>query len=319
MRCMVTGGRGFIGSYLIKELCQQDIKIISTSRKSVESELTIECVQLNHGVDQVPPELLDGIDTIFHLANVAHTELSSDEQTLYRQVNVKGTRDLLEAAVKSAVRMFVYVSSVKACGQPDDEYGRSKLQAENLVLSYGKKYGIQVAVVRPALVYGPGVKGNLYSMMSAIARGRFPWAWVCLPEFGNIRSMVSVHDVVSALILVAFDKSANGKVYTLTDGEPYTPCQLQNGIYQAAGLPRPWLVVPGWCFAWAAVVGQSVQAVTRIKLPFNQSVYDKLTASAQYDASEIRGELGWRPQHTYYTELPPMLEALYGQRIDCDI
>lgn len=312
-RCLVTGARGFIGRHLVNHLRERHVKVISTSKSSDGLDTGRNCYPVYHGFDAVPPEALEEVDIVFHLANVAHTQLSADDQSLYWQINVKGTQDLLDVAIQAGVKTFVYVSSVKARGQPIDGYGQSKSQAEQLVLRYGREHGLHVVVIRPCLVYGPGVKGNLDSMITGIVQRRLPWAWFCLPEFGNIRSMVSVQDVVQALVLLASDVSSSGQIFTLSDGQPYTPYKLQNAIYQAAGLSRPFLEIPKWLFAIAASLGQSVQTMIGRNLPFNRAVFVKLAESARYEASESLVRLGWQPQHTFYSQLPAMISELSNE------
>ncbi len=295
---------------MVAELEASLVDVCFSTRRKVVSEFSRTRIQLNHGVDSVPDRLLEGVDTVFHLANVAHTNLSLNENYLYEQVNVKGTRDLLDAAIRSKVSKFIYVSSIKAGGQPKDLYGITKQRAEQLVLSYGIKHGLHVVVLRPSLVYGVRVKGNLYSLISGIVERRLPWRWVRLPEFGNVRSMVSVQDVVSAMLLSASDRAANGKIYILSDGEPYTPCSLQNSVYEAAGLKLPSWVIPRWVFSVSAIAGQVVQNVTGIAMPYNYSVYEKLSSAAEFDASDIRSELGWQPKYNFYSQLPSMIDGL---------
>src|SRR5207302_1975481 len=146
-------------------------------------------------------------------AGKAHVlaEVRGDEDA-YRTINTDGTRHVLEGAVAGGARCFVLFSSVKAMGEGEDRcldesfsgvpttpYGRSKLEAEQATLEFGRRTGLHVTCLRFPLVYGPGNKGNLYQMIAAIDRGIFP----PLPEFGNRRSMVHVADAVRAAVLAA--------------------------------------------------------------------------------------------------------------------
>ena len=140
------------------------------------------------GVQSLPEEIMQGVDGVFHLAGVAHAHgLGEDMESLYWRVNVDSTASLLEAAANAGVNKFIYISSVKAVADPKnkcvdegwdvpsmDAYGRSKQEAERLLLATGERYGMHVCILRPALVYGPGVKGNLRRMLLATNKGRFP-------------------------------------------------------------------------------------------------------------------------------------------------
>ena len=139
---------------------------------------------------------------------------------------------MAQKAVDNGVKFFVFVSSSKAGGnpipgkcanemdqtEPEGIYGKTKREAELRLLEIGRKSGMHVSIVRPALIYGPNMKGNLRLMLSSIKKGLFP----PLPETGNRRSMIHVDDLVEAIILIAEDYRANGEIFIATDGEQYS-------------------------------------------------------------------------------------------------
>jgi len=306
-RVLVTGASGFIGARLVENLLVDGRDVVGISR-NLSDYSAVPMTKLNLGYDPMPAELLSNVQCIFHLANVAHTELDSDQVQTYYQVNVEGTRSLLEAAVSAGVASFVYVSSVKAGEEHQpDHYGRSKRAAEDLVLEYGRQHRMHVCVIRPALVYGPEVKGNLQAMIQGIATRRFPWRWVRLQDCGNVRSMVSVEDVVRALLLVAELPAANGRIYVLEDGVPYTPATLQQQISAALDQPLPRLVIPQVVFRIMAQLGEGMQTLLHRRMPWNRAVYSKLFTAARYDSTAIRQELGWHPVDSFYSILPLMI------------
>jgi len=305
---LVTGANGFIGNCLVAHLLERGVGVVGLGRRSVQAS-PVPMISLNLGYDEIPANLLVNVRCVFHLANVAHTELDAAQAGVYYQVNVEGTRSLLDAAVASGVAGFVYVSSVKA-GDGErlaDDYGRSKKAAEDLVLEYGRKHAIHVCVIRPALVYGADVKGNLESMIRGIAARRFPWRWVRLPECGNVRSMVGVNDVVQALLLAAEHPAANGRVYVLEDGVPYTPAALQQRISIALDRDLPRLVVPVAVFFLLAQLGEMTQVLLQRRVPWNRAIYAKLFTAARYDSSPIKIELGWHPKDNFYSQLPSIV------------
>ena len=237
LNVLVTGATGFVGQHLIKCLKLDGYNIKAIARKLIPGVDTVICDFFN---DSIPENTLKGIDVVFHLAGYAH-DLKSEsgiEQT-YQKINVDITSKLLLLSVKNNVKKFIFVSSVKAGGvsrqgkcatekslsEPDGVYGKTKREAELKVLEAGRKFDIHVSILRPALIYGPKVKGNLQLMMQGIKKGWFP----PLPETGNRRSMIHVDDIVRALLFLANNKKSNGEVFIATDGRVYS----SRNIYEA--------------------------------------------------------------------------------------
>ena len=176
----ISGPTGFIGQRLVGMI---DANIRVLARKKQPNYETIIC-DLQSEV--IPDQALNNVNTVFHLAGFAHDVRDANEiENLYRRVNVDATVKLAELAVKSGVKRFVFVSSVKAGGippqgvcaseesqsNPDGIYGETKRKAEIELLKIGKESGMHVSIIRPSLVYGPNVKGNLKLMLSGIKKG----------------------------------------------------------------------------------------------------------------------------------------------------
>lgn len=240
---------------------------------------------------------LKGFDTIFHLAGIAHTVDITKEQ--YWQVNVEATQQLLYLAHQAGVQRFIYFSSVKA-ENPVDDYGYSKQAAEEVVLTLGSKYGLHVSILRPSLVYGKGVKGNLAQMMKGIQQGWFPR----LPETHNKRSLVSLHDVIEVAVLVASATQASGKIYTLTDGHTYSSHQIYKAMRQVLGKSRVCWTIPYVLLQILAKFFDGMQFMLHKKLPFNSNILNKLLGSAHYSNHLVQNDLGWRPQYNFHQVLP---------------
>jgi nucleoside-diphosphate-sugar epimerase len=256
---------------------------------------------------ELPGGLLDGIDTVFHLAARTHAlDERGDTEQLYRELNVEGTRRLLAAAADSGVRRFVLMSSVKAMGEstaeaqnesspaePSTWYGRTKLAAEQLVLHGG--YVPEPVVLRSALVYGPGVRGNLERMIEAIRRRRFP----PVPETGNKRSLVHVDDLVSAALLAAESPAAAGRVFIVTDGRPVSTRQMYRWISDGLGTPAAGRTVPVFLFRVLALAGDGIGRIRGRRFVFDSTAYNKLLGSAWYDSTAIETALGYKPRWNF--------------------
>ena len=267
MRILITGATGFVGRRLLTLLEAYEYEICVLSRKPHPVYETVVC-DLQSKV--IPEDALTGIDTVFHLAGFTHDlRDASKVEHLYSAVNIDGTVQLAELAVHQGVQHFVFVSSVKAggtaiagqCmtednqGEPEGIYGRTKREAELMLLEIGRQSGMYVSIVRPSLVYGPGVKGNLRIMLSGIDKGWFP----PLPETGNQRSMIHVDDLVRALLLVANDERANGEIYNATDGKLYSSREIYEHMCHVLGKSVPRWRIPKFLFDCAGSISSRIR------------------------------------------------------------
>lgn len=263
----ITGATGFIGQKLLSRLSFQDLTIKVLSRSTHPNYETVICDLQS---ERIPLHALDGIDTIFHVAGLAHDLRDpSQMEALYHSINIDATVHLAQLAVQTGVKRFIYVSSVKAggssvaghCmteleqGEPEGVYGKTKREAEIKLLEIFYNTGIHFSIVRPSLVYGPGVKGNLELMQSGIKSGWFP----PLPEVNNRRSMIHVDDLVKALIMVAEDDRANGEIYIATDGESYSSRQIYEALCTLVNKPIPMWSVPRTIFVIASLMSSRMR------------------------------------------------------------
>lgn len=304
----VTGATGFIGQPLVDRLLASGAAVRCLRRLGSPAPLPA-------GASPAIADLLDsealssavsGCDTILHLAGKAHA-LGPVRDEEFRRVNVDGTAALISAAERTGVRTFVYVSSVKAMGEggnecldetalatPASPYGISKLEAERLVLEAGARSGMRTTILRLPLVYGPGLKGNLRSMLDAVRNGSFPPP----PRVRNRRSLTSTEDVVSALLLAAGNPAAARRTYIVTDGVTYSTRDIYDAMRTALGLsPTRW-AVPLWALRGAARAGDAIARVTRQRASFSTVEFEKLFGSACYLNRRIRDELGFVPATT---------------------
>lgn len=302
MGILVTGGHGFIGGRLVAALRADglDVRVLTRRPPAGVGEFQGDLCQ--------PASLAAacaGIDTVFHCAGHAHAfgARSEADAARHRLVNLEGSRALADAAGRAGVRRLVFLSSVKAMGEPGEAcvdetwpapptsaYGLAKRDAEEALLAAGERFRMHVVCLRLAMVYGAGGRGNLERMAALVRRGWFP----PLPETGNRRSMVHVSDAVAAMRTVAGDPRAAGRRYIVAHPDTHSGRKLYDALRAAAGLaPVGWAVPRGLLVA-AARLGDLGAAVAGRRLPLDSEALDRLLGSACYSPARIERELGWR-------------------------
>lgn len=241
---------------------------------------------------------LQGIYCVIHLAARTHVldDRSTDSLADYRRINVQGTIRLAQQAAAAGVRRLVFLSSVKVNGEvtaskayteddapmPLDAYGITKHEAEQALHRISFDTGMEIVILRPPLVYGPGVKGNFLRLLRLINRG-LP---LPLASVRNQRSLIGVDNLVDAIITCMDAPAAAGKTYLVSDGEDVSTPELISKL--AAGMNRPPRLLPcpvPLLHAGAALLGKSA-AIAR------------LTGSLTVDSTRIRRELGWQPRYS---------------------
>jgi len=316
---LITGASGFIGRVLCKHFFKRGITVRALLRREVMGSWD-EAVLCDLGSEALPPRALKGIDTVFHLAGVAHSWGLPDE--VYYRINVEGTRTLVERAAEAGVKRFVYFSSVKAMAEPPenecvdeswselpkDAYGLSKRETEQVVLDVARQAGMHAVALRPALVYGPGVKGNLRRMMRMISSGWCP----PLPDTGNRRSVVHVDDLCALAIDVAQKKQAAGKCYIAADTSPVSTRALYEGLLRAFGRDVPRWSIPSQFLRASGHAGDWASILLRKRLSVNSDVISRLLDSSCYNSEKAIKELGWQPRNDLISSLPEMVKDFRG-------
>ena len=300
--CLVTGASGFLGRALCQTLQKQGLRVDVVSRNASDLEYGGRQWLVDLASNLMPLEALDNIDTVFYLAGIAHTSRSASlPDNVYLQVNYKAPVDLLKKSQAQGVKRFVYISSVKAGFngsdiETADIYSKSKYLAEQAMLDAAKKSNeMHIVIIRPCLIYGDGVRGNLHSMLKGIDHGWFP----PLPRNTGKRSMVSREDVVSAILCVAENNKAHGSYYILADSQAMCARELQDEFRSALGLrPLSWQL-PLMFFKLLSRLGDFVEKVTGRVMPVNGEVVSKLFSSECYSSEKIHRELGWVAQYTF--------------------
>src|SRR3989338_1086113 len=246
---LITGANGFIGQALVHRLRNERYIIkrafrCSTSRSTLSNCRDFVVGDINGDTDW--SQILDGVDTVLHLAARTHItrERIRDPLPLYCAINVAGTRQLATQAAKAGVKRFIFVSSVKVNGErtygrafseydppaPEDAYGISKKQAEDVLVSSLLGSKTEYVIVRPPLVHGPGVRANLKSLTWAVIKG------LPLPfnSIRNLRSLVGVENLVDFLVCCINHPNAAEKVFLVSDGEDVSTPELVRRIANVA-------------------------------------------------------------------------------------
>ena len=295
---LVTGATGFIGNALCKLLIASKytvrVTMLPTEHAAVlGSEAEATFVQ-PLGPDTCWASSLFGIDIVIHLAARVHImdDPSTNPLDEFRKVNVEGTLKLARDCVSVGVRRFVYVSSIKVNGEenivpytpyslpkPTDPYGISKWEAEQGLRKIASETALEVVIVRPTLVYGPGVKANFLNMMKIISKG-IP---LPLASINNKRSLIYVENLVDALAICATHPKAAGQTFLVSDGEDVSTPELIHRTASSIGMPTRLFPFPVTLMRLAG------------KLIGKSGAVNRLTGSLIVDSSKIREELGWSP------------------------
>lgn len=292
---LVTGGGGFIGSAVLARLQLGRVPAVGAARGA---QLPPGCVRgpsLEAG--GAWSSLLDGCEAVVHTAARVHVmhDSATDPLHAYRQANVAGTLSLARQAATAGVRRFVFISSIKVNGEhtevgrpfaaddvpvPLDAYGVSKNEAEQGLRALAAETGMEVVIIRPPLVYGPGVKANFLSMMHWLKRG-LPLPLGAVTD--NRRSLVALDNLVDLIVTCIDHPAAANETFLVSDGEDVSTADLLCRLARAMGVPARLLPVPVWLLeAGAAALGR-------------RAMMQRLCGSLQVDISKTRDLLGWRP------------------------
>ena len=297
----VTGVTGFVGQSLGREIASRAFGLRAVVRTvNHASELSYSNSDYI-GVGDIYSHTdwsiaLTGVDCVIHCAARAHVmhETAGDALAAYRAVNVNGSRRLAEQAAAAGVRRLVYLSSIKVNGEktahgvpfvfsdapaPEDAYGSSKWEAEQAIWEISAKTGLEVVVVRPPLVYGPGVKGNLARLLKLVRLG-LP---LPLGAVQNKRSLIGLDNLVDLLIRCVDHPAAAGQTFLVSDGEDLSTPDLIRHMAGAMGRS-----------AWLFPVPVSVLRLAGSALGKRAEI-DRLVGSLQIDSSHTRRVLGWTP------------------------
>lgn len=315
MKVLVTGANGFIGRVLCDELIKHGHAVRAAVRSSTGADnADCEIVKISNINSETNwADALRNVSTVIHLAARVHVmhDKASDPLEEFRRVNVAGTLHLARSAAASGVKRLVYVSSIKVNGEetrgevkfteldepsPQDPYGISKCEAEQALRLVAQETGLELVIVRPPLVYGPGVKGNFAHMLNMLAK-RIP---LPLASVNNLRSLVYVGNIADALIVCSIHPSAVGQTYLISDGDDISTPELLRQLSIAQGhvarlLPCP----PIFLRLAGTLLGKSSQI-------------ERLLGSLRVNSDKIQKELDWVPPYRLQEGLRRTGEASVG-------
>ncbi len=300
MRVAVTGAAGFVGSALIRWLTARGHGVIGVARREGRPDPPVEWCTIG-GLEDAAAlrQAFRTADVVVHLAARVHVmrETSANPLAAFRQANVEGTRVVHAAARDAGAKRLVYLSSVKTMGEggpepyresdpprPGDPYGISKLEAEQALATARRLGGIEFVVLRPTVVYGPGVGGNIRRLLrlAALTR-RLP---LPLGKISNRRSLISATNLASAIETAAVHPAAADHTYLVSDGEDLSTTELFTRLARGLGITPRLLPCPT---AMLRLTGRLLGRSAEV---------ERLLGSLTVDSARIRGELGWRPPQT---------------------
>ncbi|BBP60719.1 SDR family oxidoreductase [Pseudomonas sp. St316] len=295
---LMTGASGFVGGALLERLHAQagtSVTAVVRDDRPLPAPANTVRVEAFSPQTQWQPHLAN-VDTVIHCAARVHVmnDTEADPLAAFRQVNVEGTLNFARQAAEAGVRRFIFISSIKVNGEgtspgrpyraddlpaPADPYGVSKHEAEEGLRQLAQATGMDVVIIRPVLVYGPGVKANFLSMMRWLDKG------VPLP-FGaidNRRSLVSIDNLVDLIVTCIDHPAAANQTFLVSDGEDLSTTALLSRMAHALGKPARMIPVPSWMLErGASLLGK-------------KALSQRLCGSLQVDIEKNRTLLGWTP------------------------
>ena len=299
---LVTGANGFIGDAVVEQLKQRGHIIRGAARASTQAahrgaapQATkhLPAPDLGAQADWAP--LLHGCGAVIHAAARVHVmrERASDALAAFRAVNVEGTLRLARQAADAGVRRFLFISSIKVNGErttagrpftaddapaPVDPYGRSKAEAEEALRELAIKTAMDITIIRPPLVYGPGVKANFHSLIRCLDRG-IPLPLGAVTD--NRRSLLALDNLVDLIALCLAHPSAGNETFLAADGDDLSTAELLQRMAEAMRIRPRLLPVPVWMLEMAG------------RLLGREALIQRVCGNLQVDIGKARALLGW--------------------------
>ena len=316
MKILVTGANGFIGKQLSETLANSGHEVRNTARSlAPNSPITREMITSDLESADSLDYLTTGCDAIVHLAGRAHV-MSDDPATsesLYLSANVDVTRRLAQSAARTGVKRMILMSSVKVNGEsttidspftsqdipnPQDPYGRSKTQAEQVLWNVASTCELEGVVIRPPLVYGPGVRANFASLIGIVNRG------IPLPlgSIHNKRSCVAIDNLIDCVATALQSSNAAGQTFLVSDGQDLSTPELIRAI--ASSLHKSPMLIP------IPTALLKLAATTAGK----RNAYDRLCGSLTVDIALTKQKLSWTPPFTVQDSLQRTVDAFIGSK-----
>ena len=309
MRVFVTGGAGFIGRYVVRELLKKGYEVTCLVRESTNTQGMPEGVDYVYG-DLTKKETLEavgqGIDYVLHLAAMGH--VSAVSQEAYRAfvaVNEEGTRNLIEAFSNSRkLQKFVHFSSTAAMGRigdpildetstpnPQTPYQKSKYRSECVCREAFRQAGFPAVIVRPCMVYGPGGTGEFHKFCRLMKKGIFPK----VGRGQNLTPLVHAADVAAGAV-AAMEKGRPGETYLLASQSSIPMDEMRGYIMEALGAKAAYPYLPTWMALCGAKCLEALFRLIGKQPPVTYRNIKSTVTDRTFDISKARGELGYEPR-----------------------
>ena len=291
-KIILTGASGFVGNGIKKNIPSENLILLGRNNSDDRYEFVFSDLNENWQYGNV----FDSVSCVIHCAARAHVmnEDIDNAYDLYHQINVKGTLNLATQAANNGVKRFIYISSIKVNGEstdkgapfteysipsPQDQYGVSKLTAENALRELSDNSGMEVVIIRPPLIYGPGVKANFSAMMKLVSKN-LP---LPLGAIDNKRSLVALDNLVDLIGICIDHPRAANKTFLVSDDHDLSTTELIEMMVHAVGKSPHLLPIP---VSWLKFAG---------RLLGKRSFIDRLCGNLQVDISYTKKTLGWKP------------------------
>ncbi|WP_428353844.1 UDP-glucose 4-epimerase family protein [Methyloprofundus sp.] len=305
-KVLVTGATGFVGTALVTSLTQHFNVVAGVRHTAVSaSSVQLELGDLSSATPQLAT--FQGVDVIIHLAARVHImhDTASDPLSEFRKTNTTATLNFARQAAEAGVKRFIFISTIKVNGEmtvkdlpfqveltapPSDPYALSKYEAEQGLMALAQTTDMEVVVIRPPLVYGPGVKGNFATLINWLSKG------IPLPlgAIHNKRSLVALDNLLSFITLCVTHPKAANEIFLISDGDDVSTTQLLQKVARAWHKKALLLPIPVvWLHFFAALLGKGEAA-------------NRLFTSLQVDNSKATRLLGWQAVTTMDKQLEEM-------------
>jgi nucleoside-diphosphate-sugar epimerase len=305
MRILVTGSSGFIARFLIPGLAARGHEVVGIdTRAGADFGDHFRFIHANILDEDAVNRAMQQVDLVVHLA-AEHKDFGVAE-SLYHQVNVDGTDNLLRSAARSGVGKFVFFSSVAVYGEspvptheeqspaPDSPYGKTKLLAERRIEEWGREdAGRQVVIVRPTVIFGPWNYANMYRLIESVAKRRY----IGVGDGRNIKSVGYVENVTAATLFLVDRLKPGLELYNYADAPHLSTGELVRCIAHSLKVSVPFVRIPKPLALACAFPFDVVAKATGADLPLTAKRIDKFTSPTHHLAGKIRA-IGYEPPYS---------------------